>query len=506
MRPSLLLLLLAACGQAPDAPSAAAPEPEAPDATRPPPTWVALDGARHVMAGSPYTMTVSGATAEETVWLAAAAEPGDGPCRRFLGGYCLDLEPPTYLLGTGVTDGDGEVVFDLDAPRWPGARYCHQAVIRRGPGGLATALSDVVCVDFCSRVDDDGDGLCDEHDPCIGADEEDDDSDGICNDADTCPGGRDDLDSDGDGVCDLLDACEGFPDDVDEDGDGVPDACAGGCHCGLVGAPDPSAVFDGGELTHFFPNNLVGAFWVAETDTVYSAYYERTGYYRFDAIGGGYPAYPSENVGVQYGRMVFAPRTGVVVRNNDRYNAVLATNHSVGMLDPDTGDLVGFGPAVFSDGYSGLCNLMSASASEFLCYDGSSVRHYETTPDSSVLTLNRVVSLSGALPSNGCVGACYGGQFAWDGLYYYFSDNGSDSGNTTYLAYDAAGAFVGTWDASGGNAISSTYFDWSTCRYTTHDGWGNRSVGTNYTWAGGSFDNDSQSWSAPSAAHDNTCF
>ncbi|MFT4625415.1 MAG: hypothetical protein ACI8PZ_004083, partial [Myxococcota bacterium] len=92
----------------------------------------------------------------------------------------------------------------------------------------ATALSDVVCVEFCSRDDGDGDGLCDEYDPCFGDDDLDTDGDGVCDDRDTCPGGPDDVDSDDDGVCDTLDVCPGFDDSFDSDADGTPDGCEAG--------------------------------------------------------------------------------------------------------------------------------------------------------------------------------------------------------------------------------------------------------------------------------------
>ncbi|MFT4626152.1 MAG: hypothetical protein ACI8PZ_004826 [Myxococcota bacterium] len=150
---------------------------------------------------------------------AVGAAPGEGPCRAWLGGYCLGLERPVGLAARAVADGDGRAQFSLPAGRWVGgsvgrwvggsmgrwvgAEYCYQAMVRRGPMGIASGFSEVLCVEHCSV--------------------EDDDDDGICNAFDVCPGGRDDLDGDGDGICDALDLC---PDDVgapDEDGDGVCD-------------------------------------------------------------------------------------------------------------------------------------------------------------------------------------------------------------------------------------------------------------------------------------------
>ncbi len=50
------------------------------------------------------------------------------------------------------------------------------------------------------------------------------DGDGVCDDVDPCPFDNPD-DSDGDGVCDAGDLCPGFDDTLDADGDGVPDGC-----------------------------------------------------------------------------------------------------------------------------------------------------------------------------------------------------------------------------------------------------------------------------------------
>ncbi len=274
-----------------------------------------------------------------------------------------------------------------------------------------------------------------------------------------------------------------------------------GSSCALTGEPDPAAVFDDGVATYFFSNNLVGTNWHRETDTLFAGHYSSTGYYSFPAFSGDYPALPDNDVGVQYGRTVLVPATGVVVRNNGDQFASPGTDHSVGVIDPATGTLSGFEPPVFSDGFAGNCNLLSASADEFLCFDGANVRHYGTEPGSGDLTLNATVALAAPLPRALCDSFCFGGRFAWDGMYYYLPDAGNDSSNITYQVYDADGGHVGTYDVTGGNAINSLFFDWSACRYTSHDGYGNRSLGATYTWAGGSFSDDSQTYGPESADH-----
>ncbi|MCA9490718.1 MAG: hypothetical protein KC621_12395 [Myxococcales bacterium] len=81
--------------------------------------------------------------------------------------------------------------------------------------------------DFCvgddATGDTDGDGACDDTDPCPLDDPDDTDGDGVCDSADLCAGDDATGDQDGDGVCDDLDPC---PLDLadDSDGDGTCDS------------------------------------------------------------------------------------------------------------------------------------------------------------------------------------------------------------------------------------------------------------------------------------------
>ena len=66
---------------------------------------------------------------------------------------------------------------------------------------------------------------------------------------------------------------------------------------------------------------------------------------------------------------------------------------------------------------------------------------------------------------------------------------------------DQSGTFVSTYTAADTGGINATYFDWSVGRYATHSGFGTRGGGTEYTWSGGTYDNDSQNYSPVSAVH-----
>ena len=231
MRCLPIALAAVACsgGLAPSDASVHFLEEGAPDTTLPPPTFVSLSAPDFVSSSRLFELTVSGALEEETVYLigAGAEAAGEGPCPRPLGGYCLDLTRPVGIAGIEVVGPDGGATVVREAPPYAGATNCFQAAIMRGIAGVDSALSNVVCVDFCADVDGDGDGFCDEFDACLGDDRAGDtDGDGACDDADPCPLDFFD-DSDGDSICDSEDLCPGADDALDTDDDGIPDACDG---------------------------------------------------------------------------------------------------------------------------------------------------------------------------------------------------------------------------------------------------------------------------------------
>ena len=264
-----VLILLAACTASPQSEGEALTRDDGiRDATLPPPTAITLEAPEFAPVDRPFRVAVPDALSDEVVFFVAGAGEGDGPCPRPLGGYCMSLLPPLAFVGRADTDDEGGAVAEIDALRFPGSLMCYQAVIRRGPEGLASAFSNVACVDFCPDVDSDGDGRCDEYDICVGDSPTDADGDGRCDDIDICDGGDDALDtdddtvpdfcdvclgddssgdtdsdgtcdaidpcpidplddSDGDSICDSEDICPGGDDALDSDDDGVPDACDG---------------------------------------------------------------------------------------------------------------------------------------------------------------------------------------------------------------------------------------------------------------------------------------
>lgn len=266
--------------------------------------------------------------------------------------------------------------------------------------------------------------------------------------------------------------------------------------------PGSATVFNSPDHCYYYANNLMSGIWHRESNRIISGHFSSPGYYSHLAETDGYAPLPDNDTGATYNRLVHAPMTDVVVRSVNAQYPAQADSILVGSIDAQ-GQLGGFEPAVFSDGFSGNCNLFSASPSEFLCFDGTRIRHYETTRGSAELTFVKNVALS-SLPGDVCDAHCFGGTFAWDGAYYYFASSGSIHTSRGYLAYDATGVLDSTHTASGNGAINATYFDWSVGRYTTHDGWGNRNGVSNYSWAGGGTGDDSQCYSAPSPYHANT--
>jgi hypothetical protein len=150
---------------------------------------------------------------------------------------------------------------------------------------------------------------------------------------------------------------------------------------------------------------------------------------------------------------------------------------AVATIDRATGLLSAGEPAVFPGNFSGSCQLMSSSTTKFYCYDGTRIRVCTTSAGSPRFVCTGAYTLSPPLPPAAeCnpTEPCYGGTFAFDGAYFYFAaDQGNDQ-SRDYVVYDATGTLVNTFTATGTGAINGVYFDWSAGRYSTHDGFGNR--------------------------------
>lgn len=285
--------------------------------------------------------------------------------------------------------------------------------------------------------------------------------------------------------------------------DAAPDAsidsaepCLGPGVC-LTGTPDPSKVLTN-DHCYLYPNNLVNSIWHSQTNLMISGHFNLNGVWAFPAETGKFATAP--DVGAEdVNRLVHMPLTNTVVHSGNNQFAAAGTTHFIGTISPQTGAMSGFAPIKFSDNFSGNCNLISASPDELLCYDGAKIFHYRTTEGSATVTLTKTVSLTPA-PSALCDGACFGGTFGWDGMFYYFPKVGNTSGGADYEVFDADGGLVNTFTAPGGGNVTGIYFDWSIGRYATHDGFGARTAATNYASDGGGID-DSQCYSAVSPAH-----
>jgi len=274
----------------------------------------------------------------------------------------------------------------------------------------------------------------------------------------------------------------------------------GGPYFELVGVPEPSTVFNNIAVTYYYPNNLVNGCWHGPSNLIIVGHAYGNGYWSYSAAQNNYTTTPNKGSG-DYDRMVHVPSTGVVIHTDNQFKAAPASGIWVGTADLQTGELSAFQKANFKEGFSGTCTLMSNSATQFMCFDGvDSIRHYDTQTGSNVLSHTHTTNLS-PTPTEKCNGSCYQGTFAWDGMYYYFTSAGSNSGNRTYEVFNKAGNKVGTYTASGSGAISGAYFDWSVGRYVTHDGWGNRSGGATYKPSNGSSGDDSQCYSPVSPWH-----
>jgi hypothetical protein len=266
----------------------------------------------------------------------------------------------------------------------------------------------------------------------------------------------------------------------------------------LTGVPDPATVLNPIAVTFSYPNNIINGIWHKPSNLIIVGDYTSRGYWSHSASAGGYPSAPNNDTGVLYSKFVQMPATSKVVR----VGGYLPANYNeiyIGNIDAVTGAIGGFVVPTYSDGFTGKCNLISSSASEFLCYDGANIRIYSTAVGSAILTFVKSVAIA---PAYNGAGGSFSGTFGWDGMYYYFSSNGTSPNNLAYQAFRADGSLQGNYVATGPGSINGVYFDWSVGRYAIHDGYGGRTGGTRYYSAAGvNGDSDTQAYSPVSAAH-----
>jgi hypothetical protein len=259
--------------------------------------------------------------------------------------------------------------------------------------------------------------------------------------------------------------------------------------------PDPATVFNDLERTYRY-NNCTNSIWNRQADVIVSGQScdaaTRLGYWAHGPAA-TYPADPNNDLTRPYARLVQIPATDTVVftvgptDDTSRGNGdSSAPNIRVGTISRTTGLISNVQTAIFSDGYTGSCRLLSSSRTQLLCYDGSAtIRRYRTTIGSATLTAAGAVTLAQPLAAQASCPInsgqwCMGGTFAWDGAFFYFAQFQGGNANRTYLAFTEAGALVGTFAASGTGNINGTYFDWSVGRYSTHDVFGVRSGGLQF--------------------------
>jgi hypothetical protein len=284
--------------------------------------------------------------------------------------------------------------------------------------------------------------------------------------------------------------------------------CEGGtCPLGyfaLTGTPNPATVFNTIVETYSFPNNLTNSIWYRPSNEHLTGEFSTVGYWEFAETTTGYATTPDHATTDIHARMVLVPSTNTVIYSSSpSANGVGLGTHDKIMVAPiDRTGVLGTGvAAAFSDSFVGSCQLLSSSATQLLCFDGTTIRRYTTTTGTATLTFVDTVPLSVALPTAAAcapAAACYGSTFAFDGMFYYFASDEGLQTNLNYVVYDVHGTFVNTYVVAGNGAINGVYFDWSVGRYAAHDGYGGHTGGTVYTCTGPS---DTQTYSPISSAH-----
>jgi DNA-binding beta-propeller fold protein YncE len=98
--------------------------------------------------GVPLELVVEGAEpGEQPAFVAGFAGIGAGPCFDALGGLCLDLIPPVFLIGTASADASGEALLQVATPPILLEIDVHlQAVIKRGEQGADSVKTEAVTV------------------------------------------------------------------------------------------------------------------------------------------------------------------------------------------------------------------------------------------------------------------------------------------------------------------------------------------------------------------------
>lgn len=275
----------------------------------------------------------------------------------------------------------------------------------------------------------------------------------------------------------------------------------------LVTTPDPAIVFNTLAETYRFSNNLANTIWHRQTNKLITGHFSMPKYWSFTQGTASFPTDPDQGTqAVIRNRIVYVAATNLVISSTTasaNVNPSPASSFMIGSIDTN-GLITTQQPAVFSDNFTGNCQLVSASATEWFCFDGTVIRRYQTTAGSPTLTAKGTIPFSVALPAGARCdlnSPCFGGTFAFDGAFFYFSAATNSTTSLQYLVYNANGTFVNMFTATGNGGINSAYFDWSVGRYSTHDGFAGRTGGSTFSVAAPGPSDDSQSFSAVSTHH-----
>jgi hypothetical protein len=176
--------------------------------------------------------------------------------------------------------------------------------------------------------------------------------------------------------------------------------------------------------------------WDRVSDQLIGADFSQNGYFAHATGADTALTTPDRDTAKKYDRLIITPSNRVVIHGGVDLYPAPAASFEVGMVD-STGTISGLQTAVFSDGFSGLCQLVGGSATEFMCYDGSVIRQYTTTAGSAVLSLSKTINPAAGSPQ---ISNSWGGTFAFDGLSYYLPNGNS----LQYSVYQLDGSLQGT--------------------------------------------------------------
>ena len=271
----------------------------------------------------------------------------------------------------------------------------------------------------------------------------------------------------------------------------------------VIQAPDPSTVFNNPDVCYVTLNTNSSCMWDDVSNRIYFGHGVLKGYWNISPWTSGWPTQPMVSAAESWGRMVIVPKPRRVIMSKN-YEPRSLTDHFIADMS-NQGVISNRQPVTSSDNFTYNCDVISNNQDEFLCFDRDNIRHYAVPETGSMLTLRKVVPLE--IPVQDLTtlrGPHRGGTFAWDGIYYYMSNDDNASANTEYLVFRSNGSFEGRYNITGSGNITAPYFNWAMGRYSSHDGIGARQEGAVFTHTQPFILPDSHCFGAPSLYHMNS--